>query len=176
MELATIARPYAEALFRVAEKGDLSQWSLRVSRLAEIGTNEQIRRLAADPRVKSSQVVDIVLSLLADDTSQELRNFLSVLVENDRVTLLPEVGVLFNELKNAREGVADAQITSAFPMSDDQVAELLGSLGKRFSRKLRAIVTVDNSLIGGVIVAVGDKVLDMSVRAKLQRMRDALVS
>lgn len=177
MELATIARPYAEALFRVAKKEDLSQWAVLVAELATVGANSEILELAANPKLDNSQIVDVLLSVVKSTENKELRNFIEVLVENDRVCLLPEIGVQFHELKNASEGTADADIISAFPMPDSQIEELLKTLGHRFSQKLNAkTVSVDNSLIGGVIVTVGDELLDLSVRAKLQRMQETLVS
>jgi F-type H+-transporting ATPase subunit delta len=177
MELATIARPYAEALFRVARKEDLSRWAALVTELAAIGANSDIQGMAANPRLDKRQIVDVLLSLVKSEGNQELKNFVEVLVENDRVNILPEIGQQFRELKNASEGAADATVISAFPMADDQLADLLKTLEKHFLRKLNVTaISVDNSLIGGVIVTVGDEVMDLSVRAKLQRMQEKLVS
>jgi len=178
MELATIARPYAEALFRVAKKGDLSEWSTLAAELAELGAHEDVKRLASNPKLTKAQVVYTFLSLVkSSENKDELRNFIEILVENDRVNLLPEIGIQFQELKNASDGIADAEIVTAFPMNDNKLSELLQSLEKRFSKKLNATnVTVDNTLIGGVVVTVGDEVLDLSVRAKLQEMQETLVS
>jgi ATP synthase, F1 delta subunit len=178
MELATIARPYAEALFRVAKKEDLTEWSALVAELAELGANEDVQKMAANPKLTKAQIIYTFLSLVkSSENKDELRNFIEVLVENDRINLLPEIGIQFQELKNTNEGIADAEIVSAFPMNEDQLNELLDTLGKRFSKKLKATkVTVDNSLIGGVVVTVGDEVLDLSVRAKLQEMQETLVS
>ncbi|MCL1886789.1 MAG: F0F1 ATP synthase subunit delta [Betaproteobacteria bacterium] len=176
MELATIARPYAEALFRVAKNEDITQWASLVSKLAVIGANDDIRELAINPKLEKNQIVDVLLSLANTTENAELRNFIEILVENDRVSLLPEIGVQFHELKNANEGTADAEIASAFPLSDAQLQELLKTLEKRFMRKLNVTITEDKSLIGGVVVTIGDEVLDLSVRAKLQKMQETLVS
>lgn len=175
-ELATIARPYAEALFRVAKAGNMSAWTSLVSEMAAVGAHPDVKALAANPNVSDRQMADTLLALLKSDISTEVKNLIGILVENDRVSLLPEIGVQFHALKNADEGSADAQIVSAFPMSEAQVAELVAALGKRFGRKLNPTVTVDNSLIGGVRVVVGDEVYDTSVRAKLDQMHAALVS
>lgn len=176
MELATIARPYAEALFRVAKNGDISQWAPLVEKLAAVGANADVRNMASNPKLGKNQIVDVLLSLVNAKEDAEVKNFIEILVENDRVILLPEIGVQFHELKNASEGSADAEIVSAFAMSESQTQDLLKTLEKRFMRKLNATITVDNSLIGGVIVTVGDEVLDLSVRAKLQKMQETLVS
>jgi F-type H+-transporting ATPase subunit delta len=175
-ELATVARPYAEALFRVAQSGNLSAWSELVSEMAQLGAHPDVKALANDPKLSDRQVADAILSVLKSPVNDEAKKFISMLVENDRVTLLPEIGEQFQVLKNALEGAADAEITSAFELSDVQVKELVDMLEKKFSRKLNPSVTVDDSLIGGVRVVVGDEVLDTSVRAKLQQMHVALVS
>ena len=175
-ELATVARPYAEALFRVAQTGDMAAWSELVSQLAQVGANPDVQAFAANPKLTSADLVATLTSLVKAPVTPEATNFLTMLAENGRVTLLPEIGAQFMVLKNAQEGAADADIQSAFEMSQAQVAELLASLEKKFGRKLNPSVTVDPSLIGGVRVVVGDEVLDTSVRARLQQMHVALAS
>jgi F-type H+-transporting ATPase subunit delta len=175
-ELATVARPYAEAVFRVAQTGDMDAWSSLVNELANIGANPDVQAFARNPNVSPAQVVDAFASLVQTPLSAEAKNFIAMLIENRRVSLLPEIGAQFQMLKNAQEGAADASIISAFDISDAQVAELVSTLEKKFGRKLNPTVTVDPSLIGGVRVVVGDEVLDTSVRAKLQQMHVALAS
>lgn len=175
-ELATIARPYAEALFRVAKTGNLAAWTDVVSEMAAVAALPDVKSFAANPKLTDAQVVDTFLSLLKTNVSPEAKNFVAMLVENGRLTLLPEIGTQFHALKNASEGAADAEITSAFELTDAQVNDLVATLEKKFGRKLNPSVKVDNSLIGGVRVAVGDEVLDTSVRAKLQKMYVALAS
>jgi len=175
-ELATIARPYAEALFRVAQSGNLSTWSDLVSEMAQIAAHPDFQSLAGNPKLSDQQVADALLGLLKTPASAEAKNFVAMLAENGRLALLPEIGAQFHALKNVQEGAADAQITSAFALSDVQVGELVAVLEKKFGRKLNPSVTVDDSLIGGVRVVVGDEVLDTSVRAKLQQMHVALAA
>jgi F-type H+-transporting ATPase subunit delta len=175
-ELATIARPYAEALFRVAKSGNLAAWSDLVSEMAQVASHRDVQEFAHNPKVSDQQVIDTFLSLLKSSVSAEAKNFVAMLVQNGRLSLLPEIARQFHELKNAEEGAADAKITSAFEMTDAQVKDLMATLEKKFGRKLNPSVTVDPSLIGGVRVAVGDEVLDTSVRAKLQQMHTALAS
>jgi F-type H+-transporting ATPase subunit delta len=175
-ELATVARPYAEALFRVARTGDLSAWSALVTEMSGVAAHPQVQQLATNPNLTPSKVVEVVLALLQSPLPPEARNFLSMLVENGRLTLLPEIGAQFHALKNRAAGAADMQITSAFPLSAAQVQQLVVDFEKKFGRKLNPKVSVDDSLIGGVRVAVGDEVLDTSVRAKLQQMQAALIA
>lgn len=175
-ELATVARPYAEALFRVAKSGDMALWSDLMSGMAQIGGHPEVKELVNNPKLTDRQVFDLLLSFLKSDIPAEAKSFIEVLVENGRVSLLPEISAQFHALKDADEGAANAHIVSAFEMSEAQIGELVATLGKKFGRKLVPTVTVDPSLIGGVCVTVGDEVLDMSVRARLQKMHAALVS
>ena len=175
-ELATVARPYAEALFRVAQNGNMAAWSDLVAELAQVGANADVQAFAANPKVSAAELVAALTSLVKSPVTPETTNFLTMLAENGRIVLLPQIGAQFQTLKNAQLGAADAEIASAFALSDAQVAELVGTLEKKFGRKLNPTVTVDPSLIGGVRVLVGDEVLDTSVRAKLQQMHAALVA
>jgi F-type H+-transporting ATPase subunit delta len=175
-ELATVARPYAEALFRVAQTGDMAAWSALVSELAQIGANPDVLVFAQNPNVTQAQLADTIASLVKSPLNAEAKNFIAMLAEMGRVALLPEIGVQFQELKNAQEGAADALIFSAFDISAGQLPQLVATLEKKFGRKLNPTVTVDPSLIGGVRVVVGDEVLDTSVRAKLQQMHVALTA
>lgn len=175
-ELATIARPYAEALFRVAQSGNLSAWSELVAEMAQAAAHPDVVALAHNPKVSASQTAEAFLSVLKSPVNDEAKNFVNALTEYDRLTLLPEIAAQFQALKNAQEGAADAQIISAFELSAAQVSDLATTLEKKFGRKLHPTVTVDNSLIGGVRIVVGDQVLDTSVRAKLQQMQVALTA
>ncbi|MFZ6816171.1 F0F1 ATP synthase subunit delta [Undibacterium sp. Rencai35W] len=175
-ELATIARPYAEALFRVAQSGNLSAWSELVAEMAQAAAHPDVVALAHNPKVSANQTAEAFLSVLKSPVNDEAKNFVNVLTEYDRLTLLPEIAAQFQALKNAQEGAADAQIISAFELSAAQVSDLATTLEKKFGRKLHPTVTVDNSLIGGVRIVVGDQVLDTSVRAKLQQMQVALTA
>lgn len=175
-ELATVARPYAEALFRVAKAGNLNAWTELVAELAQVAAHPDVQALAHNPKVADATVVDAILAAVKAPVNAEAKNFVGMLVENDRVAALPEISAQFMALKNAAEGAADADITSAFELSAAQVSELVATLEKRFGRKLNPKVTVDNALIGGVRVVVGDEVLDTSVRAKLQQMHVALTA
>ena len=178
-ELATIARPYAEALFRVAETGDLAGWSTFVEELAQVARLPEVETVASSPKVGRQQIVDLLLAAVKSPLAQgnaQAKNFVGMLVENHRLSLLPEIAVQFDELKNAREGAADAHIVSAFPLEGEQLNSLVASLERKFQRKLKPIVSVDQTLIGGVRVTVGDEVLDTSVRARLASMQTALTA
>jgi len=178
-ELATIARPYAEALFQVAQKHDVKAWAQQLDTLALVAQDAELRQFADDPRVTSEQVftaVSQVQTAAKQDLAPELQNFLRAVIENARLAALPEAVAQFHELANAAAGVADAHIFSAFPIANGQLAEVVAMLEKRFGRKLLPAVSLEPALIGGIRVVVGDEVLDTSVKARLERMKVALTA
>ena len=177
-ELSTIARPYADALFETARgTGEgLDRWLAVVEDLASLMSHPQVAQVVADPKLGDSQVVDLLASLVKQPLPAAGVNFLKLLVANQRLAVLPQVAVQFRQLKNEAEGVADCLIETAFPMADGQVDELVSALAKRFGTKLRPSVQVNPALIGGVRIAVGDQVLDNSVRARLNQMQTALTA
>jgi F-type H+-transporting ATPase subunit delta len=177
-ELATIARPYAQALFGVAEQESVENWAAFIAELAQVGALPEVLSVASSPKVSHAQVIDLLLCAVQSPlkAGAEAKNFVQMLVDNHRLALLPEIHAQFDELKNAREGAADAQIVSAFPLEGAQLNDLIASLERRFQRKLKPAVEVDPSLIGGVRVTVGDEVLDTSVRARLAGMQVALTA
>jgi F-type H+-transporting ATPase subunit delta len=173
-ESVTIARPYAEAIFRVAqEAGAQGIWSQRLQKLALIAQNGDMASVMGNPQLSAEQVATLVISL-CEDNDAVLGNFVRTLAENRRLALLPEISRLFELAKSQDEGVKEAVVHSAFPIDDTQVAALLNELQARFGTRLTARVEIDPSLIGGVRVAVGDQVLDASVRGKLDAMAVAL--
>jgi len=173
-ESVTIARPYAEAVYRTAkESGAQGTWSQRLQRLALIAQDGDMAAVMGNPQLSAEQVANLVISL-CDDNDAVLANLVRTLAENRRLALLPEISRLFDLAKSQEEGVQEAVVHSAFPIDDSQVAALLKELEARFGTRLNARVAIDPSLIGGVRVAVGDQVLDASVRGKLDAMAVAL--
>jgi F-type H+-transporting ATPase subunit delta len=135
-----------------------------------------VAEIVADPKLGEGQVLDLLAGLLKSPLPASGQHFLQTLVDNDRLTALPEIARQFRVLKNESEGVADCLIESAFPMTDAQVADLLAALSKKFGLKLKPDVRVDASLIGGVRVSVGDHVLDSTVKTRLAQMQAALTA
>lgn len=174
-ELVTIARPYAEAVFRLAkEKGLLSAWSGHLASLAAYIRNADVSTCIADPAPTAAQKADIVKSLLGKSVDGDLANFIQVLATNNRLSVLPEIADFFEDLKSAEEGIKDAVVYSAFPLDDKQARELQPTLEAHFKSKLSLEIKVTPELIGGVKVVVGDQMLDVSVRGKLEAMATAL--
>jgi F-type H+-transporting ATPase subunit delta len=174
-ELATIARPYAEAAFSLARDSQaLPAWSDMLKFAASLVSDDRVAKALDNPRLDSAAKESLLLSIGGDRFTGEARNFIRVLVEAERVALLPQISAMFDTLKNDAEATANATIESAFELSDAQVAELRSALEKRFGKKIEATVTVNPELIGGARVTVGDAVLDGSVQAKLAAMRAQL--
>ena len=175
-ELATIARPYAEALFKAAGTGDQAQFAAQVQSLADVAGNAQLRQFADNPKVSAAQVFDLITSVVKTPVSDAAKNLLRMVIDNGRLAALPEVAAQFHALVNARSGVSDAVIHSAYAIDAAQLVDVVGALEKRFGRKLNASVVLAPELIGGIRVVVGDEVLDTSVKARLEQMRVALTA
>lgn len=181
-EIATIARPYAEALFKAvvgqsadaaANLGTAAAW---LDGIAAVSANAQFQQFAADPGATGAQVLELLTSVAKVHLPDLGKNFVNTLLENNRISALPEIAGQFAVLKNAHGGVADAVVESAFPIAGAALADLVATLEKRFARKLRVSVKLVPELIGGVRVLVGDEVLDTSVRARLDQMKTALAA
>ncbi|UXH78814.1 F0F1 ATP synthase subunit delta [Roseateles amylovorans] len=175
-ELATIARPYAEALFQVASSQDVKAWAEQLAALALVAQDSQLRQFAEDPKVDTEQVFQVMAAAAKLQLLPGVQNFLREVVTNGRLAALPAMVQQFHDLANAASGVADAHIFSAFPIEPAQLAEVVATLEKRFGRKLQANVELEPGLIGGIRVVVGDEVLDTSVKARLERMKVALTT
>jgi F-type H+-transporting ATPase subunit delta len=174
-ELATIARPYAEALFKTAQ-ADLNGAAQWLDSLAAIAGNAQLLQFADNPKVANQQVFDVIAGVAKEPLSETAKNFLRTVIDNGRLAALPEIAAQFRVLKNGRAGSSDAVVYSAFPIAAALLGEVAAALEKRFGRKLNLTVQEDPSLIGGIRVVVGDEVLDTSVKARLDQMKVALTA
>jgi len=174
-ELITIARPYAEAAFRIAQEGGaLASWSDMLGLASAVVANPRVAGALDNPKLTAADKEALLLSVCGDRLDPTGRNFIRVLVEAKRVAVLPQITALFEGLRNDAEGVAKARIESAFPLEAAQLADITASLEKHFGRKIDASVEVDPTLIGGARITVGDRVIDGTVQAKLQAMATQL--
>jgi len=174
-EIATIARPYAEALFKAAGT-QAAALSAEVGALAAVAADEQLRQFADNPKTSSEQVFSVMLGVVGQPLSPAAQNFLRTVLDNGRLAALSEISAQFHALVNTQSGVSDALIESAFPIEASQLPDVVATLEKRFARKLNARVDVRPELIGGIRVVVGDEVLDASVKARLDHMKMALTA
>jgi F-type H+-transporting ATPase subunit delta len=174
-ELATIARPYADALFK-ASLADLNATAVWVDELKEIAGNAQLLQFADNPNVRADQVFDLIAGVAKTALPEMAQNFLRTVIANGRLSALPEIAAQFRALKNAQGGSSDAVVYSAFAIDSATLADLSATLEKRFGRQLNVSVELQPELIGGIRVVVGDEVLDSSVKARLEQMKVALTA
>jgi F-type H+-transporting ATPase subunit delta len=175
-ESQTIARPYAEAAFKWAREHDaLPAWSDALDRLAAVVAASGAFDLIGNPNLTTEQVTGLIADT-AGELSGEQRNFLSMLVDNDRLAVLPEIAEGFRHLRHQFEQVLEAEVTSAFPVTDEQAAEIRSTLEAKYGKKVDVSTQVDPELIGGVSIRIGDEVHDASVRGKLAQLSAALVA
>ena len=170
-ELLTVARPYAEAVFALAsEQHALPVWAEMLRLTSSVAADPQMRSALDSPKLSAGAKESLFLSVCGEKLNPDGKSFVRVLIEADRIGLLPEIGQIFETLKDDAEGVARAHIATAFAMDDAQLSALKAMLEKRFGKKIEATVSVDPELIGGAKIVVGDTVIDASVRGELQAM------
>lgn len=174
-EPSTIARPYAEAVFRLADaQGKLADWSVALANLVAVTADERVRAAVGDPNLSDAKAAGLVISILTGTLSGDAENFVRVLAENGRLGVVTEIRTHFEALKNERESTVEADVYTAFEMDPAQLADLVARLEKKTGRKVKARVSVDQSLIGGVKIVIGDKVIDGSARAQLNALENAM--
>ena len=174
-EPTTIARPYAEAAFRLADgTGKLAEWSAMLVALAQVSGDVRVRAAMGDPNLSAAKIAGLFISILSGRLTGECENFVRVLAENRRLALLPEIRAQYETLRNEREGIVEAEIQSAFELDSAQLSDLTARLEKHTGRKVRTHIRVEKELIGGVRVVIGDKVIDASARAQLAALESAL--
>jgi F-type H+-transporting ATPase subunit delta len=170
-EVVTIARPYAVAVYRLAkEKNALSKWSEALAFASAVAGDAQMRAVIEDPKLASSEVERLFLSVCSGKLDDAGVNLIKLLVEYDRLAMLPEIAAIYEDLKAQDEGTLDAEITAATKLDDAQVKTLVSQLQSRFGKKIEASVKVDPEIIGGIKIVVGDTVIDASVRGRLQEL------
>lgn len=170
-EPTTIARPYAEAAFALAREGNaLPVWSQMLRLTSAIVADPRVADALDNPALDAGAKESLLLSICGDKLTAEGRNFVRVLIEGDRIAVLPQIQEMFEALKDSADGIAKATIETAFPFEGNELAELISALEKRFGRKIEATVAVRPELIGGARVTVGDTMIDGSVQEQLRAM------
>lgn len=176
-ELSTLARPYAKAAFAAAlEASSLAGWSTALASLAHIITAEKVATMIASPVITAAEKASRIAQIAGDVADQGAANLLTILAENNRFALLPEISAQFELLKAEHAKSVEVLVTSAFDLSETEQAALGEKLTTRLSRQVNLTVEVDSTLIGGVIIKAGDFVIDDSVRGKLQSLADTMNS
>jgi len=176
-ESITLARPYAKAAFEVAlADKELGTWSQALRLLAGIAANETVQRQLLSPALTAGQQADTLIGLCKEDLSPKAQNFVRLLAENKRLTLLREVSELFDVLKTNQEKTVDVELSTAFELNTDVVNKITQALQTRLNREINLQTRVDRHLIGGAVIRAGDTVIDSSVRGKLTKLAEAMSS
>jgi len=174
-ELATIARPYAEASFRSAlEANDLAGWSAALALAGAIASDAQMADLLGDPRLTRAQKLEVFFGVGGERLPAPVRNLVTLLLDGARALLLPEIAAQFEALKRVQESVLKVRIVSARELADAERDDLVASIARKYGRRIESTVEIDPALIGGARVHVGDEVIHASMRDALAQMALAL--
>lgn len=174
-ELATVARPYAEAAFRSAvEQNALAAVADSLALVTAIARDGQMHSILLNPKVSAAQKKEIFDSAAAGRMHPLVKNLVAMLVDGHRAALIGSIQEQFEDLKHEHERVLRARITSAQPLTDAQRNDIVGALERRYGKKVEADLDVDPQLLGGARVQVGDQVIHASVRDALAQMAAAL--
>ncbi|MFQ6021588.1 MAG: F0F1 ATP synthase subunit delta [Acidiferrobacterales bacterium] len=174
-ETKTLARPYAEAVFSLAkERDELDKWSDMLGLMGSVVTDERVARLTDDPQVTRDYFTGLLLDIGGDRLTADGKNFVRLLVDNDRIGLLPDIVMQFEQFKAEAEGIVEVEAVAAFKLDKGQMANIEHAMKKKLGREVRLTATVDKSLIGGVIIRAGDLVIDGSVTARLRELASQL--
>jgi F-type H+-transporting ATPase subunit delta len=170
-EVSTLARPYAEAVFRLArEQSDLAGWSERLALASAVASDAGMLAVVKDPMISAERLFGVFVAVCGDRLGGAGENLMRLLADNGRVELLPTIAAQFETLREEAEGVLEAEIETAMEPTPAQVAALVASLRARFGKDVQASVKVNPELIGGAIVSIGDRVIDGSVRGRIAQM------
>ncbi len=174
-ELTTAARPYARAAFKYAtEHQVVDKWLDMLSFCAAVVEDASMKAALEQPRLNRLQKGELFIEVCADQINEQCKNFIKMLAENDRLSLLPEITVLYHHDQLEAEGAVDAELISALEVSEQQVRSIEQSLAKRLGKKVSLTTRIDNTLIGGAIIRAGDMVIDGSVRGRLEKLSNTL--
>lgn len=174
-EIITAARPYAQAAFEVAQKqSDLQGWSEMLRAISEMVSGPELGALVRNPRVQKSQLDELLIAMLGKQATQHQQNFVRILVDNQRLLMLPEISAIFDALKSEAEKTLNVVIDSAFEVTAEQQKSLVVSLKKRMGKEIKLECKVNKDLLGGVVIRAGDKVIDGSATARLRELSTAL--
>lgn len=174
-ELTTAARPYAKAVFEIAEAtGSLDSWSEQLGLMASIVASEDSASLLDNPKVSTSQKIDSFVEFASGDLNEHSVNLLKSLGENNRFVLLPDVASLFEALKSESQGEVEGELIAAAKVSQEQEDAIVAALEKRLGRKVKLVTKIDETLLGGAVIRVGDLVIDGSLQGRFQTLKSNL--
>ena len=175
-EKSTIARPYAQAAFDIAlEKVDLKGWSDMLQLVAAVTSDPAMQDLIGNPNIERDRIVDIIFDVCGDRLNETGRNFVKVLAENHRLDIVSEIAERYEQQRAEAEKTIQAEVTSAFPLSEAQIQAMTEGLKKRLGREVNLVTRIDDSIVGGAIIRAGDLVIDGSVSGQLEKLATTLM-
>jgi F-type H+-transporting ATPase subunit delta len=176
-EISTLARPYAKAAFAVAEESkDYKSWSAMLTTLANVVRLPAVVALLDSPAISAEDKVAKLAETCNEDVFDAGKNLLTVMAENKRLELLPEVAEQFDSLRAEAEHSADVVVTSAFELSAAELEKIAVKMKARLGKDIQIAQEVDAALIGGAVIRSGDLVIDGSIRSKLGKLAEAMNS
>ena len=176
-ELTTTARPYARAAFEIAQKNsEQVKWSEMFEFMATVAYDPTMRAVLDSPRLSKQQAADLFISVCEQQINERAKNFIKLLAQNDRITLLPEIAALYQHYRADAEGTVDAEVIAASEVSETQLEQIAVSLKQRLGKQVRLTSSIDDSLIGGAIIRAGDLVIDGSIRGRVDKLSTALTN
>ncbi len=176
-DLTTAARPYARAVFEMAKSsGDLAKWSNALEFMGTVASNEEVKKLLSSPKMSKQAGADAFIKLCDDKLDDKEKNLVRMLAENDRLSLLPEMSIIYEELKAEAEGSVEAKVSTAKKLTKAEEDAISQALKKRLGRDIKLKVSVDESLLGGAIIQAGDLVIDGSLKGRLEKMKSVMAS
>ena len=175
-ELSTLARPYARAAFEYAVNADLDAWSSQLALVAAVAQAENMVKILSSPSLTSKQQAQHFVDVCGDELSSQAKNFISVLAENKRLALLPEISALYEQFKANREKSVDVEVATAFELDAAIQEKLATALSTTLEREVTVQTTIDKNLLGGVVIRAADVVIDGSIRGRLNKLAEAMNS
>ena len=174
-ELSTLARPYAEAIFkRALENNSAAEWSDMLAFLSLVIQDTEMSVVIANPKVSQEQLTQLLSDICQDQVKGEGINLLKLLVQNDRIMLTPQISALYESFKAEHEGYVDVEVISAYALSKEEQNKFAVTLEKKLDKKVHITTSIDKSLIGGFLAKAGDKVIDGSIKGQLQQLAKKL--
>jgi F-type H+-transporting ATPase subunit delta len=175
--LTTLARPYAKAAFELAEAEQaLTRWDDMLGLASDIVTEPSMASLLGNPDFSNTQAVELITGVAGEAFDRRFQDFLKVLTDNDRLSLLPQICELYQALREEAENRLSVKVVSAIPLDEEQTGRMQQALARRFDCEIELENEIDADIIGGAVVYAGDQVIDGSLRGRLQKLSNSLAN
>ncbi len=175
LENVTIARPYATAVFELAQESQqVAEWSSMLDLLGLLVSDPDMRRLIFNPKVSSEQLQELIFDVYRDGLSDTGRNLVKILVQAERLQYAPQIKQLYEQMRADAEGRLEVEVITAYELDQQQQDSIAGSISARLGKQVNIVTSIDKSLIGGAVIRAGDSIIDASLRGRLTEMRNQL--